>query len=336
MPTIRDVARVAGVGKSSVSRYLNGEQHALSDALKARIEHAIEQLNYRPNPVARSLRNGQTRLLGLILADIANPYSLGLIQGIESVCQQRGFTLLLGNSANSAEQMQRYLTFFASYRVQGLLLHPPAIALSPQPTSPLPDLPHVIIDRYMAQTAGDFVGLDNQLAMQQACAHLYSQHYDALLFLSEPIAHISSRRERWQSFQQITARYPTRLAQCAQVEREDNNALDMLLYDFYQQQRAARRRGAILVANGALTQQVTLALLRLGLRWGHELGLLGFDDAEWYRLATPTISAIRQPTMQIGILAAERLIQRLNGDLSDFCEQRCLPELIIRQSTCSN
>ena len=93
--TISDVASIAKTGKTSVSRYLNGEQHLLSDDLKQRIEQAIRQLDYRPSQMARSLKGGQTRLIGLILADITNPYSVDVMRGIEAACRQHGFTLLV-------------------------------------------------------------------------------------------------------------------------------------------------------------------------------------------------------------------------------------------------
>lgn len=102
--TISDVASIAKTGKTSVSRYLNGEQHLLSDDLKQRIEQAIQQLDYRPSQMARSLKGGQTRLIGLILADITNPYSVDVMRGIEAACRQHGFTLLVCNTNNEVNQ----------------------------------------------------------------------------------------------------------------------------------------------------------------------------------------------------------------------------------------
>ncbi len=85
--TISDVARTAKTGKTSVSRYLNGEVHLLSPDLKARIEQAIADLNYRPSQMARGLKRGRTRLIGLIIADITNPYSVDVLSGIEVACR---------------------------------------------------------------------------------------------------------------------------------------------------------------------------------------------------------------------------------------------------------
>jgi len=102
--TIRDVASAAKTGKTSVSRYLNGEKNLLSDDLKERIERAITLLDYQPSQMARSLKSGQTRLIGLILADITNPYSVEVMRGVEAACRQQGLTLLVCNTNNQLDQ----------------------------------------------------------------------------------------------------------------------------------------------------------------------------------------------------------------------------------------
>ncbi len=93
--TISDVAKAAKTGKTSISRYLNGEKHLLSDDLLSRIEKAIAELDYRPSLMARGLKHGRTRLIGLIIADITNPYSVNVMSGIEAACREKGFTLLV-------------------------------------------------------------------------------------------------------------------------------------------------------------------------------------------------------------------------------------------------
>lgn len=106
--TISDVAKAAKTGKTSISRYLNGEKHLLSDALLARIEQAIADLDYRPSLMARGLKHGRTRLIGLIIADITNPYSVNVLSGIEAACRDKGFTPLVCNTNNEVDQELHY------------------------------------------------------------------------------------------------------------------------------------------------------------------------------------------------------------------------------------
>jgi LacI family kdg operon repressor len=117
--TISDVAKAARTGKTSISRYLNGEKHLLSDALLARIEQAIADLDYRPSLMARGLKRGRTRLIGLIIADITNPYSVNVLSGIEAACREKGFTPLVCNT-NEVDQELHYLICCAAIRWKGL------------------------------------------------------------------------------------------------------------------------------------------------------------------------------------------------------------------------
>jgi len=128
-PTISDVAKAARTGKTSISRYLNGEQHLLSVGLRERIEQAITTLNYHPSQMARGLKRGRTRLIGLIIADITNPYSVDILSGIEAACREKGFTPLVCNTNNKLEQEQHYLDLLDSYQVEGIIVN--AVGNSP-------------------------------------------------------------------------------------------------------------------------------------------------------------------------------------------------------------
>ena len=121
--TISDVAKAAKTGKTSISRYLNGEKHLLSDDLLSRIEKAIAELDYRPSLMARGLKHGRTRLIGLIIADITNPYSVNVMSGIEAACREKGFTLLVCNTNNELDQELHYLDLLRSYQVEGIVVN---------------------------------------------------------------------------------------------------------------------------------------------------------------------------------------------------------------------
>ncbi|VFS87290.1 Degradation activator [Raoultella terrigena] len=162
--TISDVAKAAKTGKTSISRYLNGEKHLLSDDLLARIEKAIAELNYRPSLMARGLKHGRTRLIGLIIADITNPYSVNVLSGIEAACREKGFTLLVCNTNNELDQELHYLDLLRSYQVEGIVVN--AVGMREEGLNRLQQsaLPMVLIDRKIPDFACDVVGLDNTQA----------------------------------------------------------------------------------------------------------------------------------------------------------------------------
>lgn len=330
-PTISDVAKAANTGKTSISRYLNGEQHLLSPALRERIEHSIRQLDYRPNQMARGLKRGRTRLIGLIIADITNPYSIEVLSGIEAACRDKGFTLLVCNTHNEVAQEEHYLNLLHSYPVEGIIVN--AVGMREEGLSRLQQstLPRVLVDRKIADFPCDMVGLDNQQATTLATQHLIDQGFNALLFLSEPLGKINTRRERLDTFNTLIARHPQIVAAQAECPLHDGQQLDNLLQNFYSEN--AGKRQAIISVNGALTLQIARSLRRLNLQWGPDIGLLGFDELEWAELAGVGISTLKQPTWQIGYSALEQIVSRIEGTATTLCDRRFSAELMVRGST---
>lgn len=330
-PTISDVAKAAKTGKTSISRYLNGEKHLLSEALLARIEKAIADLDYRPSLMARSLKRGRTRLIGLIIADITNPYSVDVLSGIEAACRDKGFTPLVCNTNNEVNQEQHYLDLLRSYQVEGIVVN--AVGMREEGLNRLQQsaLPMVLIDRKIPDFACDVVGLDNTQAATTATEHLIEQGFEAILFLSEPLGTVNTRRERLNAFHATLTRYPGVVAQNAEVPLAENTLLENTIRQFHQQHRGMRK--AVMSANGALTLQVARALKRIGLNWGSDIGLLGFDELEWAELAGVGITTLKQPTWQIGYAAVEQVIRRIEGMAEPVREHVFSGELIIRGST---
>ncbi|WP_147193661.1 LacI family DNA-binding transcriptional regulator [Pantoea sp. CCBC3-3-1] len=329
--TISDVAKAAKTGKTSVSRYLNGEQNVLSTDLKQRIETAIAELNYRPSQMARGLKRGRTRLIGLIIADITNPYSVDVMGGIEAACRAQGFTLLMCNTNNQVDQEQHYLNLLSSYQVEGIVVN--AVGMREEVLNHLQQsfLPMVLIDRKIPDFDCDVVGLDNMEAATQVTEHLIEQRFETLLFVTEPLGMVNTRLERLKGFNQVAAQYPHCHTEQAEVALHDAAKLDRVLLEFYQRNHA--KRCAVLAVNGALTLQVARSLKRLELNWGKELGLLGFDELVWSELAGVGITTLKQPTWQIGYAALEQVIRRIEGDNSPPREQVWSGELIVRGST---
>ena len=329
--TISDVANAAKTGKTSVSRYLNGEHHLLSPDLKTRIEQAIAELRYQPSQMARGLKRGRTRLIGLIIADITNPYSVDVMCGIEAACRARGFTLLMCNTNNEVDLEQHYLQLLSSYQVEGVVVN--AVGMREEALNRLQQslLPMVLIDRKIPDFACDVVGLNNPEAANIATRHLVENGYEALLFLSEPIGSVNTRRERLQAFRQTLSAFPEIAHENCELPLHQPAQLEAALRDFHQ--RHSGKRCAVMAANGALTLQVARAMQRVGLRWGENIGLLGFDELEWAALAGPGITTLQQPTWQIGYAALERVLERIEGSELPVTEQVFSGKLIVRGSS---
>ena len=116
--TIYDVAREAVVSKTSVSRYLGGRYNELSDKTKKKIEETIKRMSYRPNTMARGLKLGQSHLIGMIVADITNPYSTAILRGAEDLCNQNGYSLMICNTDNNPVKELEYIKMLQSHRIE--------------------------------------------------------------------------------------------------------------------------------------------------------------------------------------------------------------------------
>jgi len=324
--TMLDVARHAGVSKASVSRFIGEDRALLSDAIALRIEQAISALGYRPNQMARGLKRGRTRLIGMLVADIRNPYSIAVMHGVETACRQHGYSLVVCNTDRDDEQEARHLANLRAYNIEGLIVNTLGHHLE-QLQQLQEEMPMVLVDRKLSQLQADLVGLDNPAAVRSAIEHLEQQGYRDLLLVSEPHDGTSSRLERSTSFQAEIERRPALRGQLLETGPRLASQLQAFL--------AAPGPGpkALFCANGVATLAATRALRELNCPLFEGVGLIALDDLDWLPLVGSGISALAQPTEAIGTSAFECLLKRLRGDQApprvlDFAAQ-----LIVRGST---
>ncbi|RKE36216.1 LacI family transcriptional regulator [Paraburkholderia sp. BL23I1N1] len=201
--TITDVAREAGTGKTSISRYLNGEMSVLSPELRARIEAAIERLDYQPNQMARGLKRGRNRLIGMLLADLTNPYTVEVLQGVEAACHALGLMPLICHAANEVEMERRYLQLLTTYRVEGVIVN--ALGVREETLRPVGGggIPAVLVDRSVEGLVADMVGLDNRAAAELGTRHLLDNGFDDIWFVVQPLEQVSSRQLREAAFREV-------------------------------------------------------------------------------------------------------------------------------------
>ncbi|AFQ48108.1 LacI family DNA-binding transcriptional regulator [Burkholderia cepacia] len=335
--TISDVAREAGTGKTSVSRYLNGETNVLSADLRQRIETAIARLNYRPNQMARGLKRGRNRLLGMLAADLTNPYTVEVLQGVEAACHALGYMPLICHAANEVEMERRFLQLLTTYRVEGLIVN--ALGAEEDVLRPLRGggIPAVLVDRTVEGFEADLIGLDNTDAIETALAHLIARGFDAIHFVVQPFERVSSRRMREAAFR---AALDARGLPVPPTVVLDLNAPDLAaaaLADLDARIDDAKRRGvraALFAANAPVALAIARHLrARFGAAWQEQAALLSIDDPEWAELIG--ITTIRQPTYEIGYKAVEFVHERIDGAAGDVRVAMLPGELIARASTAS-
>jgi LacI family transcriptional regulator, kdg operon repressor len=335
--TISDVAREAGTGKTSISRYLNGEFGVLSPDLRARIEAAIERLDYRPNQMARGLKRGRNRLLGLLLADLANPYSVEVLQGVEAACHALGYMPLICHAANEVDMERRYLQLLTTYRVEGVIVN--ALGVRESMLKPVGSggIPAVLVDRTVDGLEADVVGLDNAAAVRLGTEHLLARGYDDIVFVVQPFEQVSSRREREAAFRESIAAAVNTAAGAARgtthvLDLHDDEAAKAALAALDAHVAGATSRCALFAANAPVALRLALHLKAvLGAQWQQRVALIAIDDPEWAELAG--ITTIRQPTREIGYRAVEFLHERIEGAAPAARAAAFEGELVVRAST---
>ena len=307
--TIADVAVKAGVSKATVSRFLNRRDELLTPEIALRVESAIAALGYSPSPMAQALKRGRSRLIGLVVADVTNPFSVAVLRGAEKACQEAGYLLMLFNLGDDGQRERDAIEALASYQVEGLILNTlgrdeGAVAAAARQGRPV-----VLVDRRHANMPADFVSLDNAGAIRLAAGHLVAAGWTDLLFVTEPVAGVSSRQEREAAFRAFVADRPGVRGACFESTAEDSAGLAAELGRL----RARGGRPAVLASNAVITLRVADCVARLGWRFGEDLGFVGVDETEWAPLVGPGLSTIAQPTDALGRLATACLLERLQG-----------------------
>lgn len=310
-PTIHDVARDAGISKTSVSRYFGHERALLSEAMVQRIEAAIERLGFAPDRLASGLRGRRTGLIGMVVADIRNPYTVAMLHGAELACREHGYSLLVCNTDNSDQLERRHLEVLHGYSIEGLVVNTRGRNAASLAARRDAGLPMVLVDRHIDGLDCDMVGLDNEQAVTLGVSHLLNQGYQRLLMMTEPTEGISSRKARVEVFRHQA--HAAGLTAEVQESPQETIDPDWLTATLTQWLGASDSPGAIVCANGVITMAVCHALFALFETPFDQVGVLGIDELAWCALVGPGITTVAQPVDDIGYGAIKTLLNRIRG-----------------------
>ena len=332
--TIADVAKAAQVSKATVSRYLNGRTDILTPDMAERVQQAIASLNYRPSAMAQALKHGRTRLIGLAVADVTNPFSVAVLQGAEKACQAAGYLLVLFNLGNEAGRERDAMHALSAYQLDGMILNRVDTSAQLWQDAQLHGKPIVLVDRYQDGLNADFVTVDNPGVIGLAMQHLQQQGFDEVLLVTEPIASVSSRTARQQAFLSYINDSNAALHGSVWESTASNSAA---LQQQLQQWRSAAlqtgRTPAVLAGNGVASLRVATAVHALGWVPGREVGVIGVDETDWAALVGPGLTTVAQPTDALGQAAANCLIERIQGLQSPARKVELPGTIIVRGST---
>jgi LacI family transcriptional regulator len=326
MARIKDVAAYAGVSVATVSRVLNGNP-AVTDETRRRVDEAMAVLNYVPNGVARSLRTLATRTVGLIIGDILNPFFTELARSVEDEARREDLTVVIGNADERADQQDHYVRTLLEQRVDGLLICPTAEVTPLVQQLVEAGAPLVFLDRTIAGLDVPSVRSDGTAAITALVRHLREQGLRRVALASGP-ATLSTGRERTRAFTDAMTgcglEVRPEYVRAGDFREGSGRRITAELLDLPEPPEAVFF-GDNLMTLGGLDE-----IRARGLRVARDVAVASFDDVTWFQHTDPPITAIAQPTAEMGRLAVRTLIGRINHEAT---ESAALPaHLVIRQS----
>jgi len=330
MASIKDIALRAKVSTTTVSHVVNGTRF-VSDKVRHEVESAIRELNYVPSAVARSLKSNSTKTIGMLIPNCSNPYFAEIVRSVEDHCFGAGYTLILCNTDDEPHRQSAYLQVLSEKRIDGMII------ISTGEDKDLRGLlqglriPTVLLDREIEDVNCDLVETAHVLGGLMATNHLISLGHQRIACLAGP-ANLNSSAQRIEGWR-------TALAQ-AGLSAESSGLL--WHSDFSSQGGFSTMQSilasplaptAVFVCNDLMGIGALSAAHQAGIQIPQQMSVMGFDDIELARFASPALTTIAQPKQRIGTAAVDMVLERIQGGRIQARQVILQPELIVRNST---
>jgi LacI family transcriptional regulator len=332
MVGIKDVARQAGVSVGTVSNVIN-RPDLVSEETRTRVQSVISRLGYVRSESARQLRAGASRMVGLLVLDMANPFFVDVAKGAERAARQAGLGVVVCNSAQSPEEEREYLAHFAEQRVRGVLITPVDSAAGNLGVLRGQNIPFVLVDRVSPDADACSVSVDDVAGGRLAMQHLLTAGHRAVVYVGGP-GELSQVRDRragaLAALDELGV--PHDVLTEVSVERLDvaagRDAGARLL-------GLTPRPTAVFCANDLLALGVLQALFAARISVPDDIALVGYDDIEFAAAAAVPLTSVRQPAVRMGRMAAELLLEETGEGDHRHRQVVLQPELVVRRSSLS-
>jgi len=334
--TIKDIAKALGISTSTVSRALRNS-YEISSETKQLVLDCAEKLNYRPNPIALSLKERRSRSIGVVVCEIANSFFSQVINGIESIAYDRGYNVIISQSRESYDREVIDLQYLASRSVDGLLI---SLSTETNDMSHLKALhdkgfPIVFFDRIAEEIDTHKVIVDNFKGAFDATEHLIRNGYKRIAAIanSEFLSITTERMAGYKEALQINGLkvQDSLIQHCfygGMVSSEIEDAVNRLL-------KLKQKPDAIFATSDKLTTGCMKSLKRRGIKIPEDIALVGFSNTDIAELIDPPLTLVRQPALEMGQAATELLLQLIESKrpVTSFEKRILIPELEVRKST---
>ncbi len=329
MITIKDVAKRAGVGIATVSRTVHNSSR-LNPETAARVRKAIEELGYRPNINARSLVLGHSRMLGLVVSDITNPFFPELVKGFEEVALQNGYDVFVASTNYDPSRTALSVRRMIERKIDGVAIITSEVDPSLMDSFSRRRVPLVFLDVGKIGRDVSNVKVDYAHGIAQAVEHLQLLGHSRIAFISGPL-HLESVRERRDAFLAQLGHHPAGIEPEAMLE-EGNHKVDGGRAAMLRLLGRTPRATAVVASNDLTAIGALRAIRQWGLRVPEDISVVGFDDIQMAEFTEPPLTTVRLLRTELACAACDALLQliRTPGMGAEF---RVDTSLVIRAST---
>lgn len=302
MVTIKDVAALSGLSTGTVSRVINGSGYVSTESRK-KIEHAMAELNYHPNAMARALNHKQSKIIGLVIPDITNPFFPMLTRGVEDTASKYGYTVMLCNIDENSEAEKRYIDMFKRYYVEGII----SAALLTVAEWDSIQVPIVMTDQ-SADLNYPTVAVDNVKAAKEMTEFLISKGATQIVHIAGS-AGVNTALDRREGYKQAMEE----AGLSSNIFESDFNSNEIKdkaghFFDTYE------HPDALFCANDLIAAIFMKEAMKRDIKIPEEMQIVGFDGILMSEMLSPPLTTMRQPIYEMGQIACETLIKKVESN----------------------
>lgn len=323
--TINDVAERAKVSKSTVSHYLNNRFSYMGSDTKERIAKVIEELDYNPNFVAKSLKNKKTMTVGIIVANILHSFSTQIIRAIEDYFYTKDYHVIVCNADDDPEKEKSYVQMLMSKQVDGLIVIPTLENNHLFKDLAKKQFPVVFIDRYIEDVPIPAYLLNNAHAIESAFNYLLENNHQEIGFVSQAVENITPRIERKNTYSELCLR-----------NNIEPFTLSLPLNHLHQTICSHLKNNtlpsSLIIANDLALLEVLRTAKETHTEIPEDLSIISIDDIEFTEFFNPSLTVIAQPTFEIGKSASKDLFHIINEEPAEHTINRFNHQFIERSS----
>lgn len=307
--TIKDIAELVGVSTATISYYINGNYSKMSDKTRLKIKEVIEMTGYQPSIVAKGLATNDYKMIGVVIADITNPFISSVMKGIHDACRVKGYTVNFSNSDNDLTTEIENIRRLQQENVSGLILD--SVAANNPIIKTLNNATTVMVDRQASKSNIDTVVSDNEKSTYKFIKLMQEQGYEDLYFVSYPLEEISTRKQRYKGFvKAINCQDDTKLL-VLNNEKEFKDTFIGIM-------ESSSKKIGFFTMNGPTLLDFLEQVSELPYSYPDDYGIGSYENLDWMKIIKPGISCIQQDSYQMGYRAVLQLIGKLKNNNNEL------------------